>query len=213
MFFVTYEGFLAVKSHYRLADYHMFDSELIYLPTFEIFQRVAAKRCCTAFARRNGKVELFGEYIIPIKRDESVTLYGKWRHEKVYSSAIVHRDGNKPLKLFFEPMFFNVDPKICSEDSNLRHNHARLSALRQIVNDCLAVGEDAVLVIVVENVAGLQKFVDMIKGEANLSFFLERCFFTSDTVTCELMRDDVDGALLKMVIEDKQIKFVSEGAV
>ena len=211
-FFVTYEGYTAIKAHFRMPDYYYFDSDLIYLSTFEVFQRVAVKRCCTAFARRHEKVNIFGEYTIPLKKEMNA-LDGKnvkWRYEKVYSYATVENEDGKVKKVYLEPMFYNVDPKTCSNEDNIRHNMTRLGVLREIVENGVASGEDAYLVIVVENIAGLRKFVDMIQSEPDFTFYKERCFFTSDTVVCELMREDVDGALLKMVVEDKKIKFVSE---
>ena len=181
-----------------------YDNNLVYATEFEIFRKVCANTVLCAFGestRCNSIVGACEAVYREDNRDKKAYLYGR---------ATVENNG-KRARYIIEPVHFVTDEKIITAEENKRRIAERLTQLESVVNYYNTRDKDPIdtyLVLVLENKAGLEEIVSIIKNK-NVSFFRDRCLYTNEYVVRISASGNVGEAMLGLQMkEDRRVSFV-----
>lgn len=204
IFCCSNEGWRAFKN--RLSCHHKYDTNTIYCNTYEVFRKVCANSVLCSFGESEYCTSIVGAGEITYRdetRDKKAYLYGK--------ATIEDADGRR-ARYIIEPVHFAVNTKLVSYEENKRRISERLTQLESVVryyNTRESDPIDTYLVIVVENYEGLRELVSVIKTK-NVSFYIDRCYFTNEYVVSRSAEGKVANALLGLsVTPEKKTSFSS----
>ncbi len=196
-FFITYEGYTAVKAHYELTGRYRFDDEVMYFSSSNAFRHTAIKCISTCLSKRREKVKIYGEHYVPFPDPEL-----KGRQDEVMTMATVTRNDGTKIHFVCEPMFYAFDPSKMSEEAVLERNAERFEKMKRVVTKFMEAGEEAYLVVAVENIEGMRKFENFAANSNDIGFISERCLVTSDNMMCQGLQENFDESLLQLEFSD-----------
>lgn len=204
IFYCSMEGFRAFT--HRLERRMSYNRTLVYRPMHEVFRYLATNVVLYSmrenpYFRRLWSFERFeldrsGEQK-PVQED----VYGRILFQKP--------DSGHKVYLIVEPVFFRIDGSFITKEENDKHIVDRLAKMEQIVESFnKADDSEAFVLFLVEDGNGLHKLQDIISGQ-DLSFFVERCFYTSENTIFDSARKGGDGtdSLLGIMVGDGKIVF------
>lgn len=162
-------GWRVYKNKLDLAD--VYDKDMIFKAETEMFKRLSSSAVAYSFAMS----PLCSHVYI-----NDFLLYERTRM-KIYARATLG-DTDK-TEYIIEPIYFNIDNRIISENENETNILNRLNQLEAAINS-LNKESQVKLVLCVENYAGLTKLLKLIKTK-DAQFYADNCYFTSENVVFE----------------------------
>lgn len=191
VFTCTSYGWRLYKNKLCLPD--VYDKNIHFKAETEIFKRLASNAVAYAFAILPNCNSVIVNDNIP---------YGKYKRSYIYARATL---GEEEKALFVvEPVYFNVDNKMVSEEENEARIISRLTQLEEVIT-YLNTNNQTKLIICVENYSGLTKLIKILASK-DINFYCNFCYFTSENVLFE-SSDELSKSFLKLSVKEDKYLF------
>lgn len=204
IYYCSMEGFRAFT--HRLEKRMSYNRTLVYRPMHEVFRYLATNVALYAM-RENPffkKLWSFERYELRAEGEQKAVS------EDIYGRVLFQKpDSDDKVYIIVEPVFFRFDSAYITHDEHYARVMERLKKVEQVaasLNE--AEDSEAFVLFLLEDGVGLRKLQDII-SEQDLTFFTERCFYTSENTIFDSSRNGGDGtdSLLGLAVDAGKIVF------
>lgn len=159
----------------RLMQNIAFDKLAHYRSTSDTLRKLAANAVAYSFASNDMCKSVILNEGVSYGNDARPTKFN------IYARTSLENEESK-RRYIIEPTFFLVEKEIISEEQNMEHIRERLSMLQNYIEERVQKDAwDVKLILVVENIDGLQKLLAIIK-QKDMNFFMQYAIFTAENI-------------------------------